>query len=70
MSICTPGYYSKHSLQINCTNKFNNILVKRNNNSDISKTPNRSINSFTKSPKITTSTTTSMQGYKKICKSA
>ncbi len=69
MSICTPGYYSKHSLQINCTNKFNNILVKRNNNSDISKTPNRSINSFTKSPKITTSTTTSMQGYKKICKS-
>ena len=22
MSICTPGYYSKHSLQINCSNKL------------------------------------------------
>ena len=69
MSICTPGYYSKHSLQINCSNKFNNVLVKRNSNPDYSRTPNRSLNSFTKSPKITTSTSNSIQGYKKICRS-
>ena len=70
MNICSPGYYSKHSLQINCnSNKYNNELMKRNSNPDFSKTPNGSINSYTKSPKITTSTSTSLHGYKIISKS-
>ena len=31
MNICSPGYYSKHSLQINCnSNKYNQLLQKRN----------------------------------------
>ena len=67
MTICSPGYYSKHSLQINCNS--HKLLVKRNSNSDFSKSPTGSINSYTKSPKITTSTSTSLQGYKKISKS-
>ena len=45
MSICSPGYFSKHSLQINSINKFSNILLKRNNN-PFSKTPNWSINYY------------------------
>ena len=71
MNICSPGYYSKHSLQINCnSHKFNNnIMLKRNSISDFNKIPSGSNNSITKSPKITTSTTTSLQGYKKRCKS-
>ena len=70
MNICSPGYYSKHSLQINCnSNKYNNELIKRNSNPDFSKTPNGSIISYTKSPKITTSTSTSLHGYKIISKS-
>ena len=73
MSVCSPGYYSKHSLQINCnnSNKFNNnnLMIKRNSISDFNKTPTGSINSITKSPKITTSTSTSLQGYKKRSKS-
>ena len=71
MNICSPGYYSKHSLQINCnSNRFNNLTLKRNSSvSDFNKTPTGSINSITKSPKITTSTSTSLQGYKKRCKS-
>ena len=70
MNICSPGYYSKHSLQINCnSNKFNNnIIIKRNSISDFNKIPSGSNNSITKSPKITTSTSTSLQGYKKRCK--
>ena len=67
MNICSPGYYSKHSLQINCNS--HKLLIKRNNNSYFSKTPTGSINSITKSPKITTSTSTSLQGYKKRSKS-
>ena len=73
MSVCSPGYYSKHSSQINCnnSNKFNNnnLMIKRNSISDFNKTPTGSINSITKSPKITTSTSTSLQGYKKRSKS-
>ena len=72
MNICSPGYYSKHSLQINNNlNKFNNNLtLKRNSSiSDFNKTPTGSMNSITKSPKITTSTSTSLQGYKKRSKS-
>ena len=73
MNVCSPGYYSKHSLQINCnnSNKFNNnnLMIKRNSISDFNKTPTGSINSITKSPKITTSTSTSLQGYKKRSKS-
>ena len=72
MNICSPGYYSKHSLQINNNlNKFNNNLnLKRNSSiSDFNKTPAGSINSITKSPKITTSTSTSLKGYKKRTKS-
>ena len=72
MNICSPGCYSKHSLQINSNlNKFNNNLtLKRNSSvSDFNKTPTGSMNSITKSPKITTSTSTSLQGYKKRSKS-
>ena len=66
MNICSPGYYSKHSLQINSnSNKFNNLTIKRNSISDYNKTPTGSMSSITKSPKITTSTSSSLQGYKK-----
>ena len=74
-NICSPGYYSKHSLQINCnSNKFHNLLLKRNTKSDYSKSPKGSFSSIditknTKSPKITTSTNTSMQRYQKKNKS-
>ena len=44
-------------------------MIKRNSISDFNKTPTGSINSITKSPKITTSTSTSLQGYKKRSKS-
>ena len=37
--------------------------------SDFNKTPTGSINSITKSPKVTTSTSTSLQGYKNRCRS-
>ena len=72
MNICSPGYYSKHSLQISCnSNKFNKILQKRN--TDFSKSVIGSINSISKSPKITTSTSNSNNnnnnGYKKRCRS-
>jgi hypothetical protein len=75
MNICSPGYYSKHSLQINCnSNKNHNLLLKRNTKSDYSKSPKGSFSSIditknTKSPKITTSTNTSMQRYQKKNKS-
>ena len=71
MNICTPGYYSKHSLQISCnSNRFNNLTLKRHSSySDFNKTPTASMNSITKSPKITTSTSTSLRGYKKRSKS-
>ena len=66
MNICSPGYYSKHSLQINCnSNKFNNLTIKRNSISDYNKTPTGSMSSIIKSPKVTTSTSSSLQGYKK-----
>ena len=65
MIICTPGYYSKNSFQMNNNScKSTNLQVKRNSNSDFSKSPIMS-----KSPKITTSTSTSLQGYKKKNKS-
>ena len=68
MNICSPGYYSKHSLQINCnSNKYNKLLQKRNN--FFSKSPIGSINSNAKSPKITTSTSNSLNGYKKRSRS-
>ena len=69
MNICSPGYYSKHSLQISCnSNKFNKLLQKRN--TDFSKSVIGSINSISKSPKITTSTSNSNNiGYKKRCRS-
>ena len=64
MNICSPGYYSKHSLQINCnSNKYNKILQKRN--IYFSKSPVGSMNSNNKSPKVTTSTSISINGYKK-----
>ena len=67
-NICSPGYYSKHSLQINCnSNKYNKLLQKRNK--FFSKSPIGSINSNTKSPKITTSTSNSLNGYKKRSRS-
>ena len=67
MNICTPGYYSKHSLQINCnSNKFNKLLQKKTN---FNKTPTGSISSNSKTPKITTSTSTSINGYKKRSRS-
>ena len=75
MNICSPGYYSKHSLQINNnSNKYHNLLLKRNSKSDFNKLPTGSISSIDisknmKSPKITTSTSTSLQGYKKRTKS-
>ena len=68
MNICSPGYYSKHSLQINCnSNKYNQLLQKRN--IYFSKSPIGSMNSNSKSPKITTSTSNSMNGYKKRSRS-
>ena len=69
MNICSPGYYSKHSLQISCnSNKYNKILQKRN--TDFNKSiVIGSINSISKSPKITTSTSNSNNGYKKRCRS-
>ena len=68
MNICSPGYYSKHSLQINCnSNKYNQLLQKRN--IYFSKSPIGSMNSNSKSPKITTSTSNSMNGYKKSSRS-
>ena len=68
MNICSPGYYSKHSLQINCnSNKYNKLLQKRNR--DFSKSPIGSLNSNTRSPKITTSTSNSNNGYKKRSRS-
>ena len=69
MNICSPGYYSKHSLQISCnSNKYNKLLQKRN--TDFSKSVIGSINSISKSPKITTSTSNSNNnGYKKRCRS-
>jgi len=68
MNICSPGYYSKHSLQINCnSNKYNKLLQKRNR--DLSKSPIGSLNSNTRSPKITTSTSNSNNGYKKRSRS-
>ena len=71
MNICSPGHYSKHSFQINCnSNRFNNLTLKRNSSYlDFSKTPTGSMNSITKSPKITTSTSTSIRQYKKRCRS-
>lgn len=75
MNICSPGYYSKHSYQINSNaNKIHNLLLKRNTKSDYSKSPKGSFSSIditknTKSPKITTSTNTSMQRYQKKSKS-
>ena len=74
MNICSPGYYSKHSLQINSnTSKNNNLLLKRNGKSDFNKSPIGSITSIdasknTKSPKFTTSTSTSLKGYMKRSK--
>ena len=74
MNICSPGYYSKHSFQINCnSNKSQNFLLKRNTKSDYSKSPKGSFSSIditknTKSPKITTSTNTSLQRYKRRIK--
>ena len=63
MNICSPGYYSKHSLQINCnSNKYNKLLQKRN--IYFSKSPIGSMISNSKSPKITTSTSNSVNGYK------
>ena len=68
MNICSPGYYSKHSLQINCnSNKYNKLLQKRNR--DFSKSPIGSLNSNSRSPKITTSTSNSNNGYKKRSRS-
>ena len=68
MNICSPGYYSKHSLQINCnSNKYNKLLQKRNIYS--SKSPIGSMNYISKSPKITTSTSNSNNGYKKRSRS-
>ena len=68
MNICSPGYYSKHSLQINCnSNKFNKLLQKRN--TDFTKSPIGSMNSNSKSPKITTSTSNSINGYKRRSRS-
>ena len=68
MNICSQGYYSKHSLQINCnSNRLKQLLQKRN--TYISKSPIGSINSNTKSPKITTSTSNSVNGYKKRSRS-
>ena len=53
-NICSPGYYSKHSLQINCnSNKYNKLLQKRN--MYLSKSPIGSMNSNTRTPKIITS---------------
>ena len=75
MNICSPGYYSKHSFQTNCnSNKSQNFLLKRNTKSDYSKSPKGSFSSIditknTKSPKITTSTNTSLQRYQKKNKS-
>ena len=69
MNICSPGYYSKHSLQISCnSNKYNKILQKRNTDFNKSVVIG-SINSISKSPKITTSTSNSNNGYKKRCRS-
>ena len=68
MNICSPGYYSKHSLQINCnSNKYNKLLQKRNR--EFSKNSIGSLNSNSRSPKITTSTSNSNNGYKKRSRS-
>ena len=74
MNIYSPGYYSKQILNINCsTNKINELLSKKSNQLDYSKSPTRTTNSInmtknTKSPKIT-STSSTYQGYKNRSKS-
>ena len=68
MNICSPGYYSKHSLQINCnSNKYNKLLQKRN--MFLSKSPIGSMNSTSKTPKIITSTSNTINGNKKRSRS-
>ena len=63
--VCSPGYFSKNSLQIsNNSSKMNTLMAKRNNNSELSKTPISLMSSISKSPKITTSTSNSIKRYK------
>jgi hypothetical protein len=65
--IYSPGYFSKNSFQTsNNSSKMNTIMVRRKNNSELSKTP---MSSISKSPKITMSTSNSNQGYKHRSKS-
>ena len=67
-NICSPGYYSKHSLQINCnSNKYNKLLQKRN--MYLSKSPIGSMNSNTRTPKIITSTSSTINDNKKRSRS-